>query len=168
MNRKARDFAIHFHGGQKYGSDPYVNHLDAVAILCLPFGTDATTVAYLHDVVEDTPATLDDVRKRFGPFIASCVEILTDKPGTTRQERKSKTYERMSHVAGREKLALIVKAADRLANLRMCTITQDDVRLAMYRGEHPQFFQCAYRKGLCDDFWQEMSRLLDIEWVSSL
>ncbi|MBF9002454.1 HD domain-containing protein [Vibrio sp. CAIM 722] len=161
MNRRAKDFATYYHGEQKYGADPYLKHLEAVAILSRPYGAEAVTIAYLHDVVEDTAVTLDVIEKQFGPFIARCVSILTDQPGDTRAERKAKTYERMSHVAGREKIALVVKAADRLSNLRMCCITQDKERMAMYQQEHPQFKQCAYRKGLCDEFWLEMNELID-------
>ncbi len=50
-SRRARDFAIAAHGEQRYGDHPYVFHLDAVAALLAPYGVDAQTIGYLHDVV---------------------------------------------------------------------------------------------------------------------
>jgi (p)ppGpp synthase/HD superfamily hydrolase len=55
---RARAFAIKAHGEQRYGDQRYSFHLEAVAELLHPFGIDAQTVGYLHDVVEDTPLTL--------------------------------------------------------------------------------------------------------------
>ncbi len=120
MHNAARLFAIAVHGDQKYGDDPYSKHLDAVATLAAPFGAQAITVAYLHDAVEDTSATLATIEAQFDAFIATCVGLLTDEPGATRKERKAKTYAKMASVTGPTELALIVKAADRLANVRAC------------------------------------------------
>ncbi len=58
-------------------------------------------------------------------------------------------------------MALEVKAADRLANLRMSAGSGSDSKLDMYRREHTAFRQAAYRPGLCDELWQEMDRILD-------
>lgn len=50
--RQARDVAIAAHGDQRYGTHPYVHHLDAVAAILEPFGTAAQIVGYLHDTIE--------------------------------------------------------------------------------------------------------------------
>ena len=120
MQQKARAFAISAHGNQKYGERPYVFHLEAVAKLAEPYGDDATVVAYLHDVVEDTKTTVEAIASMFGPHIAACVALLTDAPGANRKERKAKTYAKLAEVSGPNELALLVKAADRLANVRAC------------------------------------------------
>lgn len=58
------------------------------------------------------------------------------------------------------RLALIVKAADRLANLRESARGRSGSKLDMYRQEHPAFRAAAYRPGLCDGLWEEIERLL--------
>ena len=103
---RARAFAIEAHGTQRYGDRPYAAHLDAVADLLGPFSVDAKVVGYLHDVVEDTPVPVDRVRESFGELIASCVELVTDQPGTNRRERKAATNAKLANVSGELQLAL--------------------------------------------------------------
>ncbi|MEA3055580.1 MAG: hypothetical protein QOD30_1012, partial [Actinomycetota bacterium] len=78
----ALDAALAWHGDQRRkGKDvPYVAHLLGVASLVLELGGSAEQAAagLLHDVLEDTDATLDDVRARFGDTVASIVEACTD------------------------------------------------------------------------------------------
>jgi (p)ppGpp synthase/HD superfamily hydrolase len=157
---RARDFAIAAHGQQRYGDQPYVVHLDAVAKLAAPYGEDAQTVAYLHDAVEDTAVTLDQVRALFSEHVAQCVALLTDERGGNRAERKLRTHAKLAQVSGASQLALIVKAADRLANLQMSSRVKGDPKLEMYRREHPAFRMAAFRPSLCDDLWAQMERIL--------
>jgi len=161
LQDQARAFAVAAHGGQRYGEHPYVHHLDAVASIAGSFGEAAVVAAYLHDTVEDTSATLAEVADRFGPDIAACVALLTDEPGADRKERKAKTYAKLAQVTGPLELALIVKAADRLANVRASVKDGNARMLQVYRGEHPTFRQAAYRPGLCDPLWSELDALLD-------
>jgi (p)ppGpp synthase/HD superfamily hydrolase len=161
VKTKARDFAVAAHGDQKYGTNPYVVHLDEVAeIVASVDATDpATAVAYLHDVLEDTSVTADAVEQSFGPFVRRCVEILTDPAGSNRKERKRLLHERLKAVPESHNLALIVKAADRLANVRSSARNNPGL-LAMYRQEHSAFKEAAFRRGLCDELWTEMDRHL--------
>lgn len=155
----ARQFADAAHNGQKYGEDPYVRHLDDVATLLEPFGDAARILGYLHDIYEDTDTTFDAVAKDFGEGMAYLVAAVTDVSGKNRRERKRATNGKLSRLPSNLTMALVVKAADRLANLRECRRTGDS-RLEMYRREHDDFFQAAYRPGLCDSFWEEMAKLL--------
>lgn len=157
---RAREFAIAAHGDQKYGDQPYSIHLDAVVELLAPFGELAQVIGYLHDVVEDTAVTLDAVRQAFGDPVATRVALVTDEPGANRRERKAKTNAKLSTVSDEDALALVVKAADRLANLRASARGGADSKLDMYRREHPAFRAAAYRSGLCDELWREMDRIL--------
>ncbi len=159
MIQQARAFAIQAHGDQRYGAHPYAVHLDAVAALARPYGELAQVIAYLHDTVEDTPVTEAEIRAQFGDTAARCVALLTDQPGANRKERKEKTYAKMAEAKDDLNLALLVKAADRLANLRACVADQHERLLAVYKAEHPTFRQAAYREGLCDPLWQELDRL---------
>lgn len=156
----ARSFAIAAHGDQMYGDQPYVFHLDAVVGLLAPFGDQAQVAGYLHDVVEDTDVPLQKVREEFGDRIADCVALVTDEKGVNRKERKARTNAKLSAVTSDKEMALIVKAADRLANLQMSVRGGTGSKLEMYRSEHSAFRLAAYRPGLCDELWQEMDRIL--------
>lgn len=156
----ARQFAIEAHGDQQYGTRPYHVHLDAVAELAAEYGETAQVVAYLHDVVEDTPVGLDAIEERFGKLVADCVAILTDEPGDDRATRKRKTYAKMAEVSGELELALIVKAADRLANLLACVADANTEKLAVYKGEHSAFEEAAYRRDLCFSLWYQMDKVV--------
>ena len=156
----ARAFAVAAHREQKYGEHPYAFHLDAVATLAATYGDEAVKVAWLHDVVEDTDATVQQIEARFGPHIASCVALLTDEPGATRKERKARTYAKLALVSGTDELALVVKACDRLANVRACLHDRLRDRWEVYRAEHAVFRRSAYRPGLCDPLWAELDALL--------
>lgn len=156
----AHRFAVDAHGDQKYGDQPYEVHLKAVAEIAAPYGDDAQVIAYLHDVAEDTATTLDTIRQHFGDAIASHVALLTDEPGINRKERKAKTNAKLKAVEEDHQLALVVKAADRLANLRASANSSDSSKLQMYRREHDAFREAAFRPGLCDELWNEMDRIL--------
>lgn len=156
----AKNFAVKAHGEQKYGELPYVVHLQAVARLLKPYGENAEALGFLHDVVEDTFITKEEVAAEFGNFMAECVAILTDEAGVSRNERKAKTYLKMSQVTAELNLALIVKTADRLANLEACVSCQNNLLLNMYKDEHIIFRRSVYREGLCDDLWLKIEAIV--------
>jgi len=160
MQEQARAFAIQAHGDQKYGDRPYSFHLDAVASLVQPYGKEAVAIAYLHDTAEDTSVTLLDIEEKFGSMLSACVGFLTDEPGVTRKKRKTETYQKLSKVQGQGEIALIVKTADRLANVRACLQDRTHSLWEMYQEEHPDFRKAIYRAGLCDPLWVELDRML--------
>jgi (p)ppGpp synthase/HD superfamily hydrolase len=159
VKNEARDFAIIAHGDQKYGEHPYSVHLDEVAHIASEYGELAEVVAFLHDVVEDTETTEEEIKDTFGPLVASCVSILSDEPGETRKIRKTATYKKMALVKGKEELALLVKAADRLANMRACIRIKDQGFLDMYKSENTVFRASAYRPNLCENIWIEIDKI---------
>lgn len=161
MKEKARAFAIERHGDQRYGSHPYSFHLENVANIVSEYGSEAVVVACLHDIVEDTNTTLEEIESTFGLFVSQCVAILTDEPGVNRKERNRETYKKMAKVSGKLELALIVKAADRLANFRACVAQDNEGLLSMYKKEHSVFKQSVYRPSLCEPFWQEMEVIVN-------
>lgn len=160
----ARRFAVAAHGDQKYGALPYACHLDAVAALAAPFGTEAVNVAYLHDVLEDTATAADQLAGTFGDAVARSVGLVTDAPGPNRKTRKSMTYARLAATGAEGDTARIVKAADRLANVRACATSGAANLWRMYRLEHDVFRVGAYRPGLSDSLWDELDGLLASEW----
>ena len=145
---------------QKYGTRPYAFHLDAVADLAAAYGEDARAIAYLHDVVEDTAVSVPDIEAIFGSRIAECVSLLTDKSGADREKRKASSYAVLATLEGSGRIALVVKAADRLANVRACLQDGKFDLWERYKREHRQFRQAVYRPGLCEPLWAELERLL--------
>jgi (p)ppGpp synthase/HD superfamily hydrolase len=157
---RARAFALAAHGEQRYGDQPYSVHLDTVADILAPFGEEPQVVGFLHDVAEDTQVSLDVLRTEFGERVAKLVSLVTDESGVNRRERKSRSNAKLAAVGADDSLALVVKAADRLANLRVSAAGGTDSKLGMYRREHPEFRRATYRPGLCDDLWREIEEII--------
>ncbi|MGE0497796.1 MAG: HD domain-containing protein [Ramlibacter sp.] len=160
MQEEARSFAVTAHTDQKYGEHPYSYHLDQVAELAKPYGEEAVVIAYLHDIAEDTETTISEIERRFGSRIAQCVLLLSDEPGANRKERKAKTYAKLATVSGPNEVALLVKAADRLANVRACVKDRKRSLWQLYQSEQATFRAAAYRPRLCDPLWSELEKLL--------
>jgi len=163
-----RTFAAETHAGQTYGAEPYTVHLEAVVEIVREADASplayAEAVAWLHDVLEDTAVTPAELATEFGALVAIAVQLVTDPKGLpNRRTRKAELHRRLAnlhpHVSVPARLALLVKAADRLANVRAC-IAAGDGRLSMYRREHAVFRAAAHRPGLCDGIWDELDRLL--------
>lgn len=160
-----REFAVAAHGDQLYGERPYVAHLDAVAeiVRTVDESSDASTVAYLHDVVEDTSVTLMEIYETFGPRVATAVLLLTDPEGPNRRARKAELHRRLATLdptGPAERLALLVKAADRLSNVSSSLDEGKDGLLKMYRKEHDDFRRATFRPGLCDDLWAQIDDVM--------
>ena len=103
-------------------ASPYINHPIALArVLRVEVGIDETDVlcaALLHDTIEDTETTLDELLQRFGQRIASIVDEVTDDRSLDRATRKQHQVEHAPHLS-RE--AALVKLADKICNLRDVT-----------------------------------------------
>jgi len=121
---RARAFAIREHRRidhrRKYSKQPYDVHLKAVADLVAGVTDDPEMIAaaWLHDVVEDTPVTLDDVAREFGDAVARLVDELTDvsRPGDGNRAAR-KAIDR-AHLAAASPRAQTVKLADLTDNAR--------------------------------------------------
>ncbi len=118
---RAAHFAARRHRDQKRkGStaEPYINHPIAVAELIASIGrvTDSLTLAaaLLHDTVEDTDATLDDIGREFGPDVRAIVAELTDDKSLPSEERKRLQVVNAPNASRRAK---IVKLADKSVNV---------------------------------------------------
>lgn len=152
----ARRFAINFHGDQKYGNDrPYVEHLDDVSRLVINYGHEHQVLAYLHDVLEDTEATYGMVEERFGKEMADNVVLLTNPPDKIRHNRVKAMYVRLSHPSVPD-IAITVKVADRLANLRNANDNYLGNFIKLYRKEQTEFRSALYRYRVCDDLWTQL------------
>ncbi len=120
----AYQFAAKAHEGQMRSSGkPYITHPLAVAYTLLELGMDTDTIcaALLHDVVEDTEITLEDVKKRFGQDVALLVDGVT-KLGKvsvyTKEEQQAENIRKMLLAMSQDIRVMIIKLADRLHNMR--------------------------------------------------
>lgn len=125
---KAREFAYKAHEGQtrKGKTTPFTDHLDTVYEIAkgLTQYEELLAAAWLHDVVEDTDVSLEEIYSTFGPTVGRYVEIESEDKMTSISERaswksrKDEQIARLSALQGDDKLVYIVTLSDKLANLR--------------------------------------------------
>lgn len=111
------------HAPQKRKSgEPYILHPLAVAAIVgndLRLGPNMVIAALLHDVVEDTPVTLDDIKLRFGSDVAKLVGVVTKKKKNTyRYSKQIDNFRQLLESVHADIRALLIKLADRLHNMR--------------------------------------------------
>ena len=119
---RAADYAARQHLAQRRKgerAEPYINHLTEVAAL-LAEATDGDDVVLvmgglLHDTLEDTDSTYEDLVQRFGPEVAALVAEVTDDKSLKKEERKRLQVEK---AAGKSERARMLKIADKTSNLR--------------------------------------------------
>lgn len=124
--RKAYVLARTAHEGQfRKGGEPYIMHPVAVAtIIAEDFMMDANSVAagFLHDVVEDTDTTIDDIRREFGDDVAFLVQVVTKPkshaPGQADLAKQENNFRQLLDSMRRDIRAVLIKLADRLHNMR--------------------------------------------------
>ena len=119
---KAVEFAIRYHGDQRRPTGaPYLEHLlEALEILVQGAGVtdpDVLSAAVLHDVVEDTPCTVDDVRREFGDRVADMVGWVT-KPDSGDGDDKAAKEAYLAGLRDAPEDAIVVKLADRASNVQ--------------------------------------------------
>ena len=131
---KAFDWARQSHEGQlRFSGQPYIIHPIAVAQILADYGMDKGCIiaALLHDIVEDTDATIDDVRERFGDEIASIVDGLTKMgkvPLSTKEEQQAENVRKMLLAMSQDIRVIIIKLADRIHNLRTLSFMRPQKR----------------------------------------
>ncbi|MDY5056147.1 MAG: RelA/SpoT family protein, partial [Bullifex sp.] len=120
----AATYADRLHGDQKRKSgEPYIIHPLAVGSILIQLGMDADTICagLLHDVVEDTPCTLEDLERDFGHEVAVMVDGVT-KISKLKSESKSlqeaETIRKMFFAMGKDMRVIIIKLSDKLHNMR--------------------------------------------------
>lgn len=134
---KAIDFARIVHKGQTYADQEYFYHLQKTHEVAVRFGLNEAIQAacYLHDVLEDTDVTYNELLEQFGWYITYLVELVTDKEGSNRKERKLKTYAKTKT----KEDSILLKLCDRIANVEACIEFDQDGLLKMYQKEQPLF-----------------------------
>lgn len=117
-------FAKKAHEGQtRQGGQPYYTHPVIVATILTDYRLDGASIitAILHDTVEDTPVTLDDIKKLFGPDVAALVDgvtKLTKIESKTVEGKQAENFRKLLLAMSEDIRVLLVKLADRLHNMR--------------------------------------------------
>lgn len=152
--RKAYEFSDRAHAGQKRESgEPYVVHCLEVALILAEQHLDSTTIAagLIHDVVEDTPVTIDDIRKEFGDEIALLVDGVT-KLGQvdfrSREEEQVEYFRKMLLSMARDIRVILIKLADRLHNMRTLQFVDPEKRIRIATETKEVYAPLAHRFGI--------------------
>ena len=122
--RAAFAYADQHHGGQlRKSGEPYITHPIAVAEIVADLGLDLDSIiaALLHDCIEDTDSTHDDIAKQFGTTVAELVEgvtKLTRMQYTSKEEEQMENLRKMFMAMAKDVRVILIKLCDRLHNMR--------------------------------------------------
>ncbi len=158
--RRAYETARQRHEGQtRKSGQPFVAHPLGVAKIVADMGLDVTSIvaALLHDVVEDTSMTLEEVEAQFGPDVAKITDGLTklDRMGfDTREAAQAETIRKMVIAMARDIRVLLIKLADRLHNLRDIGYLPRDKQERKARETLEIYAQLANRLGMHQLKWE--------------
>jgi GTP pyrophosphokinase len=155
------------HAGQfRLSGEPYVEHPLAAAVLLSELRLDAETLAaaLLHDTVEDTEVTLDDLRREFGEPIARLVEGVT-KLGKihvhTREQAQAENIRKMLVAMAEDIRVVLIKLADRLHNMRTVGAHAEERRRRISQETLDIYAPLAHRLGI----WQFKAELEDLAFA---
>src|SRR5580658_689484 len=152
--RKAWDFCLEHHKGQKrLSGEPYVLHPLEVALVLAEMKLDSTAIAagLLHDAVEDTPVTTEDITAKFGEQVAHIVEGVTkiDKiQFANREDRQAENVRKMLLAMVSDVRVVLIKLADRLHNMRTLQHLKPDRQEAIARETLDIYAPLAHRLGM--------------------
>ena len=157
---KAYEYAKKNHGEQcRKSGEPYMIHPVNVAYILATLELDDETLcaALLHDVVEDTPVTHEDLIKEFGEPIAEMVAGVT-KLGTLRyttaEEQQVENYRKMFLAMGKDIRVILIKLADRLHNMRTLKYLSRDRQIANASETQDLYAPLANRLGIYSLKWE--------------
>ncbi|MBQ7623499.1 MAG: bifunctional (p)ppGpp synthetase/guanosine-3',5'-bis(diphosphate) 3'-pyrophosphohydrolase [Bacteroidales bacterium] len=146
MRRIKEAYALAFeaHKDQKRNTgEPYISHPVAVAAIAaeeLELDADTVIAAFLHDVVEDTPYTVEDIRERFGDGVAFLVDVVTKRNKSSYEHTKQvDNYRQILDSVHYDIRALLVKLSDRLHNMRTLAGMRPDKQMKI-AGETDFFY----------------------------
>jgi guanosine-3',5'-bis(diphosphate) 3'-pyrophosphohydrolase len=152
--RRAHAYAAERHKGQfRRSGDPYLVHPVGVAKIIADLNLDVPSICagILHDCVEDTTATSEDIRARFGEEIQKIVDGVTKLgqiPWTTREERQAENFRKMLLAMARDIRVILVKLADRVDNMRTLQFMSRDKQQRIARETREIYAPIANRLGI--------------------
>jgi guanosine-3',5'-bis(diphosphate) 3'-pyrophosphohydrolase len=153
-------FACERHADQRRRSgEDFITHPVEVAKICagLRLDTETLCAALLHDTVEDTSASLEEVRDRFGDVIASLVDGVTKLTGITfqsRDESQAENYRKMMVAMATDLRVILIKLADRLHNMRTISALPKQKQIEKARETLEIYAPLAHRLGIHAIKWE--------------
>ena len=144
------------HEGQlRTSGDPYITHPLAVASILLDYCMDTDTIcaALLHDTVEDTDVTLDELRKKFGEDVALMVDGVTKiglVPLVSKEEQQAENIRKILMAMSKDIRVIIIKLADRLHNMRTLAARPPDKQRKTSLETMNFYAPIAHRLGMSD------------------
>jgi GTP diphosphokinase / guanosine-3',5'-bis(diphosphate) 3'-diphosphatase len=157
---RAFEFACERHADQRrYSGDEFITHPVGVAQICAGMRLDTATLcaALLHDTVEDTSASLVEIREEFGEEIAQLVDGVTKLTGITfesRDEQQAENYRKMMVAMATDVRVILIKLADRLHNMRTLGALPKQKQLAKARETLEIYAPLAHRLGIHAIKWE--------------
>lgn len=157
---RAYNIARTKHGDQKRKSgEPYIIHPLNVAYILAEIGLDEPTIcaALLHDVVEDTETSNNDIEKEFGKEIAEMVAGVTKLSKiqfASTEEQQVENYRKMFLAMGKDIRVILIKLADRLHNMRTLKYLKRDRQIAISKETMELYAPLANRLGLYSIKWE--------------
>lgn len=151
--QEAYDFAAKAHANHtRYSGEPYLNHLAAVGKKLAEMGMGARTIAagLLHDTIEDTEATPEDIKEKFGEEILFLVEGVT-KLSSVRyygSDRHNESLRKLFVATSQDIRVLIIKLADRLHNMQTLQFVPAEKQLRIARETLEVYVPVAHRLGM--------------------
>lgn len=151
---KAYKYAEEAHGDQRRVSGiPYILHPTSVACIVAELGMDTDSIcgALLHDVVEDTPVMLDEIKKQFGTDVAKLIDGVTKIskiPYSTREQQQAENIRKMLIAMADDIRVIIIKLADRLHNMRTMDCMPEQKRRDKSLENMQVFAPIAHRLGI--------------------
>lgn len=158
--RAAYEWARDAHAQQKRrDGSPYVTHCIATAEIIVEQGLDEDSVvaALLHDIIEDTVATYEDVKKHFGASVADIVEgvtKLTRVQYTSHEEEQAENLRKMLLAMAKDIRVILIKIADRLHNMRTMDYQSEDKQLIKSAETMQIYAPIAHRLGMQKIKWE--------------
>jgi guanosine-3',5'-bis(diphosphate) 3'-pyrophosphohydrolase len=157
---RAYRFSDTAHAGQvRHSGEPYVSHCVEVARILADLQLDTTTVAcgLLHDIVEDTDVTIEDVEREFGKEVAQIVDGLTkiaNLPLSSREERQVENYRKLLLSIAKDARVILIKLADRLHNMRTLDWLAPEKRRRIAQETRDLYAPLAHRFGMAKVRWE--------------
>ncbi len=157
---RAYKFSEQAHAGQKrFSGEEYVSHCVEVAKILADLQLDSVTVAsgLIHDVVEDTAVTVEEVEREFGREVADIVDGLT-KIGTlpvhSSQERQVENYRKLLLSIAKDARVILIKLADRLHNMRTLEFLRPEKQRRIAQETRDLYAPLAHRFGMAKVRWE--------------